>query len=80
MHTGTVGLRPTLTDEQQDRPVGLCPGCQGEVWPGEMMTKWEGKWLCPDCFEWQVSAWLRSCPGQAARALGLDRREAGEEG
>lgn len=79
MHTGTVGLRPALRDEQQERPVGLCPGCQGEVWRGEQLTAWEGRWLCPDCFEEGVADWLRGAPGQLARALGLDVRRAGEE-
>ena len=79
MIRGTVGLRPALRDEQLERPVGLCPGCGGEVYHGERMTGWEGRWLCPDCFEGEVTRWLRQAPGQLADALGLAVRVA-EEG
>lgn len=79
MLRGTIGLRPALRDGQLEAPVGLCPGCQGEVYHGERLTRWEGQWICPDCFEERVAHWLRAAPGEAARALGLDRRTAGEE-
>lgn len=76
MHRGTKGLRPALRDEQEERPVCRCPGCGGEVYAGEWLTEWEGRFLCPDCFANRLESWLNLAPNEVAAALGLDRKRA----
>ena len=44
----------TLEPEHSMEPfdeVYLIAMCSHEVYPGERMFEWEGKTLCPDCFE-----------------------------
>lgn len=42
---------PWLRDSQQDRPSARCGRCRGEVYRGERMYAFEGRFLCSDCME-----------------------------
>ena len=69
---GTIGLQPALRDEQLDAPACLCQKCQGEVYRGEKLFKWHDRMVCADCFEFEVSTWLRVAPQEVAAALGVE--------
>ena len=75
MAIGTRGLRPPLRDVQQDAPFCLCERCQGEVYCGEKLYRWDGKRLCPDCFTGEVESWLHRAPEEVAYALGTEVEE-----
>lgn len=72
---GTAGLKPALRDEQAHTPVCLCERCQGEVWCGEKLYKWEGRRLCPDCFQEKIEHWVHLRPQQVAAALNIEMEE-----
>ena len=42
---------PWLRDSQRDRPAARCGRCRGEVYRGEPMYAFEGRYLCSDCLE-----------------------------
>lgn len=66
-----TGVRPVLRDAQQEEEVCSCQWCGGEVYRGEMMFEWMGKWVCVDCFQSELSSWLARSPEEAARELGF---------
>lgn len=70
------GLRPPLRDVQQDRPVGRCTRCGGEVYAGERVYAWRGTRVCVDCFRAGVTAWLAEAPHEVAAALDVGSEEA----
>lgn len=72
---GTQGLKPALRDEQLEAPVCLCERCRGEVYCGEMLYKYEGRRICPDCFQEKIEHWVHVRPQQVAAALGVDTEE-----
>ena len=70
---------PHLGDPQQAEAVDRCAnGC--EIWGGEAVYLWDGRRLCPDCFEGAVSSWLKKAPKELADALGVEAVTAGEKG
>ena len=60
-----------LRDVQQEEPVCRCEHCQGEVYREETLYEWQGRWVCVDCFQGEMSRWLTLSPEQAARSLGF---------
>ena len=64
-------FRFPLRDVQQDEPVCSCEYCGGEIYREETVFEWQGKWVCVDCFQSELSAWLRHDPEQAAQELGF---------
>ena len=60
-----------LRDAQQEEAVCSCGLCCGEVYREEKMFEWQGKWVCVDCFQSELSCWLAHSPEQAARELGF---------
>jgi len=75
MAVGTCGLRPPLRDVQQDPPSGYCEKCRGEIYQGETLYHWDGKRICPDCFDSAVTLWLHTDPKGLAYALGAEVEE-----
>ena len=67
---------PALRDGQEEQPVCRCAGCGGEVYEGERLTRYEGVWVCPDCFADRLESWLNKAPNELAMALGLDTKRA----
>lgn len=61
-----------LRDKQQDPPVAYCHQCGGEVWPGERLYRWEGRFICEDCFRSEVLSLLDTNPEQLALELDLE--------
>lgn len=35
----------------EERTVTYCEGCENEVYEGETLYLWGGKWICPECLE-----------------------------
>jgi len=68
----TAGLRPPLADPQADAPVCWCGHCNGEVYTGECVFRWEKQKLCADCFKNAVTAWLEESPLQVAGELSVE--------
>ena len=64
-------IRVPLRDTQQEEPVCTCGQCGGEVYRGESLFEWQGKWVCVDCFQSELNCWLVRSPEQAARELGF---------
>ena len=61
-----------LRDAQDETPAAYCHRCGGEVWWEEYRVRWNGKWICPDCFRAEVERMLDEEPKQLADALQLD--------
>lgn len=34
----------------------LCQECDGEVYEGEVIFEWDGKWICEDCYREKFEA------------------------
>lgn len=64
-----------MRDAQDERPVATCGRCQGEVYHGEAMYLWNGKWVCVDCLRAAVEALLEDHPRQVAADMMLDVQE-----
>ena len=62
-------IKPALRDEQQEPPAAWCDKCRQEVYHGEARYRWEGQWLCPDCFRAALEA---ADLGQLALEMGLE--------
>ena len=65
-------LKYPLRDTQQETPAAWCERCRQEVYSGETMYRWEGQWLCPECFRDAVNnadLWT------LAADMGLDTKE-----
>ena len=61
-----------LRDAQDETPAAYCHRCGGEVWREEYRVRWDGKWICPDCFRAEVERMLDEEPEALADALQLD--------
>lgn len=72
MIRGTPGLHPPLEDRQSIPPIGLCPRCGGELYPGELGYVLDDRQICPDCFKTVVIAWLEESAREVAAALGVE--------
>ena len=59
-------------DRQQDLPVAECDKCRGEIYREETMYQWEGLWMCPECFESVIQAWMKDDLRGLALALNVD--------
>lgn len=75
MTPGTIGLQNPLRDPQMDRPARECDRCRGELYSGETVYNWDGKEICPDCFEEVVTDWVRKAPSEVASALRISTRQ-----
>ena len=73
-------VRVPLRDIQQEEPVCSCEGCGGEIYRGETIFEWQGKWVCVDCFQSELNGWLLHSPEQAAMELGFVCRGCLDEG
>ena len=62
-------LKYPLRDTQQETPAAWCERCRQEVYSGETMYRWEGQWLCPECFREAIE---RTSLAQLALELRLD--------
>ena len=40
---------PEMRLEPEEPDFEYCKECQGEVYEGEILYCWEGKWICKDC-------------------------------
>lgn len=72
-------IQTPLRDIQQDEPICACGACGGEVYREERLFEWQGKWVCVDCFQSELSGWLLRSPEQAARELGFACRDSLED-
>lgn len=61
-----------LRDAQDETPAAYCHRCGGEVWQEEYRVRWNGRWICPDCFRAEVERMLDEEPEALADALRLD--------
>ena len=62
-----------MMDDAQDRPsVSKCQQCKGEMWHGEPLFCWDGKWVCLECFKDHVKAMLDRDPSLLALEMGVD--------
>ena len=62
-----------LNPDAQDRtPVTHCEKCKGEIWRDEPIFKWDGKWVCLDCFKAAVGAPLEDDPILLAYEMQLE--------
>lgn len=59
-------------DPQARAPVSICEQCKGEIWHDEPIFKWDGKWVCLDCFKAAVGALLEDDPVLLAYELQLE--------
>lgn len=58
-------------DSQSIPAASYCQECSGEIYPGELRYFWDGKWVCPDCFQSHVERQLRDFPAQLADEMGV---------
>lgn len=65
-------LQDPLRDKQQDQPAAYCHECGGEVYHGERLYRWEGSFICEDCFRAEIISMLDSHPEQLASELNLE--------
>lgn len=63
-----------MRDAQDERPAAICERCRGEIYHGEDMYLWDGKWVCVDCMRADVTAMLDTSPIQVAIDMMLDVR------
>lgn len=70
----TAHVHTSLCDPQDAAPAAHCDKCRGEIYSGETMSLWDGKWLCPDCFKSAIESLLSENPRQLALELNLDMR------
>ena len=61
-----------LRDAQDETPAAYCHRCGGEVWREEYRVRWDGRWICPDCFRAEVERMLDEEPKQLALDLNAD--------
>ena len=61
-----------LRDAQDETPAAYCYRCGGEVWQEEYRVRWDGRWICPDCFRAEVERMLDEEPKQLALDLNAD--------
>lgn len=43
-------IESPLRDPQDALPAAWCDKCRQEIYHGETRYRWEGQWLCPECF------------------------------
>lgn len=63
-----------LRDPQCESPVSYCENCWGEVFSHETMVFYNGRWLCPDCFQAAIEKMLRENVPALADAMQLDMK------
>lgn len=59
-------------DAQGRPPVATCSSCRGEIWHGEPIFCWDGKWVCLDCFRDKVKSRLEDDPVLLAYEMQLE--------
>lgn len=59
-------------DVQQDPPAAYCDKCGQEVYHEEARYRWEGRWVCQECFKYAVESALSTYPEQIALEMGLE--------
>lgn len=62
-------LKWSLYDSQTAHAAAYCDKCRQEVYHGEARYRWEGQWLCPECFREAID---RTSLAQLALELRLD--------
>lgn len=60
------------TDRQTEPAAAYCDKCKQDVYHGEARYRWEGRWICPDCFKLAVENLLNEYPEQVAAEMGID--------
>lgn len=75
MLRGTEGLRPPLSDPQEEAPACECAKCRQGVYHGETMFEWEGKMICVECFKSIIVSWVEEQPVLVAFALNTEMEE-----
>lgn len=50
-----------LADRQLQWPVGACGCCRGELYPGDVFWRIEGRLVCEDCLEAFAQRYFAPC-------------------